>query len=213
MSTEYAEIEARITEACCKVAETEKPNIAHIEWEFEVPESRLWARWNGRQTRGSRPAVNKRLTEAEELAVCMYLKRLDTIGTSVRLPMVKNCANDILKRNHPSGTSDPPPTVSEVWSKRFLARHPEFHIRKQKAIEDEWKNAHDPGVILDWFARYQQECEESGVLVGNRYNFDETGFRIGIGRNQWIVTMDPDRQAHLGSTTNRELVTACEAIS
>jgi len=157
--------------------------------------------------------VNKRLTEAEELPVCMYLKRLDTIGTSARLPMVTNCANDILKRNHPSGTSDPPPTVSEVWSKRFLARHPEFHIRKQKAIEEERKNAHDPGVILDWFARYQQVCEESGVLEGDRYNFDETGFRIGIGRNQWIVTMDPDRQAYLGSTTNRELVTSCEAIS
>jgi len=44
MSTEYAEIEARITEACCKLAETEKPNIAHIAWEFEVPESRLRAR-------------------------------------------------------------------------------------------------------------------------------------------------------------------------
>ena len=154
MSTEFAAIEARITEACCKLAESQRPNIAHIAREFEVPESRLRARWNGRQTQGSRPAVNKRLTEAEELAVCMYLKRLDTIGTSARLHMVTNCANDILKRNHPSGTSDPPTTVSEVWSKRFLARHPEFHIRKEKAIEEERKNAHNPEVILDWFARY-----------------------------------------------------------
>jgi len=49
--------------------------------------------------------------------------------------------------------------------------------------------------------------------VGNQYNFDETGFRIGVGRDQWIVTMDPNRQAYLGSSTNRELVTSCEAIS
>ena len=49
--------------------------------------------------------------------------------------------------------------------------------------------------------------------MGDRYNFDETGFRIGVGRDQWIVTMDPNRQAYLGSSTNRELVTSCEAIS
>jgi len=97
MSTEYAAIEARITEACCKLAESEKPNIAHIAQEFEVPESGLWARENGWQTRGSWPAANKSLTEAEELAVCMYPKRHDTIGTLACLPIVTNCANDILK--------------------------------------------------------------------------------------------------------------------
>jgi len=106
----------------------EKPNIAGVAREFEVPESCLRARWNGRQTRSRRAAVNRRLTKAEELAVCMYLNRLDTIGTSARLHMVTSCANDILRRNYPGSSPDPAPTVSEVWSKRFLNRHPEFYI-------------------------------------------------------------------------------------
>ena len=45
------------------------------------------------------------------------------------------------------------------------------------------------------------------------YNFDETGFCIGIGKDQWIITRDPNRQAYLVSSTNRELVSVCETIS
>ena len=44
MSTEYVEIEARISNACSKLGESEKPNIAGVAREFEVPESRLRAR-------------------------------------------------------------------------------------------------------------------------------------------------------------------------
>jgi len=212
MSTKYAELEARIAEACFKLGESEKLNIAGVAREFEVPESSLRACWNGRQTRSRRSAVNRRLTEAEELAVCMYLKRLDTIEISAQLHKVTSCAHDILRRNHPRSSPDPPPTVSEVWSKRFLNRYPEFYIRQQKAIEEQRKKAHDLEVILDWFARYQSLCQERGILVGDWYNFDEIGFRIGVGRDQWIVTMDSNQQAYLGSSTNRELVTLCEAI-
>ena len=66
---------------------------------------------------------------------------------------------------------------------------------------------------MDSYTRYQAVCEKKGILVSDRYNFDQTGFRIGVGRNQWIVTVDPDRQAYLGSSTNRELVTSCKVIS
>jgi len=48
---------------------------------------------------------------------------------------------------------------------------------------------------------------------GDRYNFDETGFRIGVGHDQWIVTLDPKQQSYLASTSNRQLVTVCETIS
>ncbi len=42
---------------------------------------------------------------------------------------------------------------------------------------------------------------------------DKTGFRIEIGREQWIITRDPNRQAYLGSSSNRELVTAVKCMS
>jgi len=128
--------------------------------------------------------------------------------------MVTKCANSILRQNYTSGDSaSAPPTVSSSWTNRFLDRHPEFYIRKQKTLEEERKRAHDPKTILDWFQRFRLLCEEKGIVKEDLYNFDETGFRIGVGRDQWILTLDPERQSYLPSTTNRELITCCEVIS
>ena len=41
---------------------------------------------------------------------------------------------------------------------------------------------------------------------------DETGFRIGVGKNQWIVTVDPSRQSYLASSNNRDYITVVEVI-
>ena len=55
--------------------------------------------------------------------------------------------------------------------------------------------------------------DEKGIQPGGIYNFDETGFRVDVGKNQWIVTRDSSREMYLGSCTNRDFVTIYEAIS
>ncbi|RPA98858.1 hypothetical protein L873DRAFT_1627869, partial [Choiromyces venosus 120613-1] len=78
---------------------------------------------------------NKWLSEAKELAVYLYLKRLDSIGMSARLLIVTSCGNAILKHNHeldsPISSNNPPPTVGPIWTPCFLEQYPEFHIHKQ----------------------------------------------------------------------------------
>ena len=81
-------IESRITDACDNLQKSKKPNVARMAGEFQVPLSRLRGRWKGRQSRVERPAGNKMFTEAEELAICINLRRLNTIGTCARLPMI-----------------------------------------------------------------------------------------------------------------------------
>jgi len=122
MSEKYTEIEARIKEVCKKLNNCEKPNVAAVAREFEVPETRLRARWNERQSRRDRPAAGRKLTEDQELAVCLYLKQLDTIGTSARFPMVTSCADFILRQSHPDHLTTPPSTVGPNWTTRFLER-------------------------------------------------------------------------------------------
>ena len=110
MSEAYADIESQITDACDNLRKSKKPNVARTAREFQVLLSRLRWRWKGCQTRVEWPAGNKRLTEAEELAVCIYLKRLDAIGTCARLPMITSCANEILRKDdHVEHLLDPPP--------------------------------------------------------------------------------------------------------
>ena len=150
MPEKYAEIEARIEAACERLSELDKPNIAAMAREFQVPDSRLCALWNGVQPKTQRPAANKRLSDEEELAVCLYLKRLDSIGTSARLPMLTGCANAILRWRKCTSPDSPPPTVGPNWTIRFLERYPEFHIRKQKSLDANRKEAHHPDDLFKY---------------------------------------------------------------
>ena len=108
---------------------------------------------------------------------------------------------------------DPAPVIGDNWALRFLERHPEYFIKKQQTIDTNRKNAHKPNNILAWFKKYHAVCQEHNIQPADQYNFDETGFRIGIGRDQGIITCDPNRQGYLASSTNRELVSVCETIS
>ena len=126
--------------------------------EFRVPEQRLRARLVGYLSKQERPATSRRLSEDQELTVCQYLDRLDTIGTTARMIMITSCANSILRRNH-TDTTTPPPTVSEKWARRFLNRYPKYYVRKQKIIDTARKKSHDPDDILEWFQKYKAICD------------------------------------------------------
>ncbi len=47
----------------------------------------------------------------------------------------------------------------------------------------------------------------------NTWNFDETGYRMGIARSDWIITVDPVRRIYMSDPDNREFCIAIECIS
>ena len=53
--------------------------------------------------------------------------------------------------------------------------------------------------------------QEEGILPNDTYNMDETGFRIGIGKDQLIITKRK-RTHYFGLSENRESTTAIECI-
>ena len=55
---------------------------------------------------------------------------------------------------------------------------------RQKLIELVRKLAHDPVVIQNWYERFQALYTQYGVLDEDIWNFDETGFQIGIRKSQ-----------------------------
>ena len=125
--------------------------------------------------------------------------------------MVTSCANTILWNAHTG--SSPPPVVNNQYTNRFLNLHPEYFLRKQKSLDSDRKNPHQPDNIRPWFAKYHAVCEEHSIQPCDQYNFNETEFRIGISCDQWIITQDPTCQAYLDTATNRTLVTVCKTIS
>jgi len=188
------------------------PEIAKTARTYNVPYQRLLARYHGRQSKHERPGAGRKLNNTQDLAVCQYLEHLDRMGTSARYGMLAHCANTILKLSHNDPTTLPP-TVGPLWPKRFLQAHPQFHIRKQQSLDIARKNAHDPENIRVWFRGYQQLCMDFGIQEGDIYNFDETGFRIGVGKFQWIITRDLSRKSYHASDNNRKFVTVVECVS
>jgi hypothetical protein len=126
--------------------------------------------------------------------------------------VVETAANSILRE----GSTDknlPSPTIGGHWLKRFFQRHPEYRIRKRRAIDLDRKKAHEPATIQTWFEKLKATIDQYGITEDNIYNFDETGFNIGIGRDQWIITREFSKPVWTGSNTNREYATVIEAVS
>jgi hypothetical protein len=100
-----------------------------------------------------------------------------------------------------------------MWPLRFGERYPKYFKRRQKTINIHRKRAHDPEDIEDWYERYRQICKLYDIEPAHIWNVDGTGFMIGIGRDQWVLTRDATRPSYLDSSTNRKLVTVIEAVS
>jgi hypothetical protein len=63
------------------------------------------------------------------------------------------------------------------------------------------------------FREFKAIVNEKGIPKGDIYNMDETGFQIGVGGNQWVITMDWKRPQTSPSDTNRDYITSVEVVS
>ena len=71
--------------------------------------------------------------------------------------------------------------------------------------------AQDPEAIERWFENPNPII--SGVEQGDICSLDESGFRVGIGNDQWVVTRDVRRAGFYASPQTRELITVVETVS
>ena len=52
-----------------------------------------------------------------------------------------------------------------------------------------------------------------GIKVGDTYNYDETGIRLGIGKKEKVITALKAFRITAAKDTNRESATVAEVIS
>lgn len=205
MPDSYTVKEARVQEALEAIPEGSKPNITRLAQEFHVPYQQLLNRYKGLNARKSN---NYALTEPEEAAVHQYIQRLDALGTACRRPMLLRAANSVLRKR-----PGPQRTVGKHWPTRFVQRFPQYKIRQQKPLAAQRKNAYKPEEVLDWYHRFDGVCKEIGVAHSDTYNMDETGFRVGVGKSQWVITEEWNRPLFQTDADNRDYITSVECIS
>jgi hypothetical protein len=107
----------------------------------------------------------------------------------------------------------PPLTVGVNWVSTFVKRRDELRSRFSKRYDYQRALNEDPKAIKEWFLMVQRAIEENGIQPEDIYNFDETGFAMGLISSQKVVT----RAEYYGRRSilqpgNREWVTAIETI-
>lgn len=210
MPGSYSDIEKRILDACTAAQSQKKQNISALARQFDVPYYRLRARIQGRATRSTRPISTKTLNNVQEKALIRWIRQLDNLYRPPTAGMIEQSANQILQRNTIDG---PPRTVDKNWVYRFIKRLPsEFQLIQQKPKDKNRLDAEEVGVLQHWYDCLEPIVKQ--IPPKNIYNFDETGFQLGQGKSQKVVTTMPVRAARGNPSKEMgELISAIECIA
>ncbi|USP76460.1 hypothetical protein yc1106_03734 [Curvularia clavata] len=99
------------------------------------------------------------------------------------------------------GQDPPPPPTGKCWVSRFIQSQPE--------LQTKWTRR-----LYTWFKLVEETRQTYGVLDQDIYNFDETGFAMGVaGTSKVVTSSDRVGRAVIIQPGNREWVTAIECAN
>ena len=204
------EQEGRILLAITAIQKQEISTIREAARLFNVPRTTLQRRLAGHTTRAETRANGHKLTEIEEESLVQWILSMDSRGAAPRPATVREMADLLLAARG----STPVQTVGENWVNKFVKRHAELSTRFSRRYNYERAKCGDPKIIHEWFDCVQHTILQYGINPDDIYNFDETGFAMGLTATAKVVT----RSEYYGRRSllqpgNREWVTAIEAIS
>ena len=172
-----------------------------------MPETTLRNRRAGTAPRRSIQANLSRLTRHEEEVVIQYIRKLDARGFAPTLSYVREMANQLLAKR--SGGQ-----VGEKWAYRLIHRRPEVKSQVTRQRDHQRVLCSDLAVISPWFDLVRNVKAKYGILDKDTYNFDETGFQMGVGGSVKVVTASERRLKPLGvQPSDREWVTLIAGIN
>jgi hypothetical protein len=176
---------------------------------YNVPYSTLNYRLSGRVARVEIRANSHKLTPIEEQVLIQWIISMDNRGYPPRVCAVQNAARLLLQQRVGPSTS-----IGINWTARFIKRQPALQSRFNRKYDYQRAQCEDPELIGAWFRLVSNTIQKYGIQQEDIYNFDETGFAMGIASTSRVVTTSDRRgkppQLQPG---DREWVTAIEAIN
>ncbi|EDO02989.1 hypothetical protein SS1G_05466 [Sclerotinia sclerotiorum 1980 UF-70] len=147
-------------------------------------------------------ANNLNLTEKEEEVLIQYIIDMDERGFAPKLSGVEDMANYILESRGAK-------RVGKLWAHRFVKCCTKLKTRFNRVYDFQRALCEDPKLIEEWFGLVSNMRAKYGIQDCDFYNFDETGFMMGIICPGMVVTSSErngrNKAIQLG---NREWATA-----
>lgn len=174
---------------------------------YKVPRATLADRMAGRTYRSDSKANCYKLTDLEEESILQYILDLDSRGFAPRLASVEDMANLLLESRGAL-------RVGKNWAYRFVQRRPELKTRFNRVYDFQRALCEDPELIGAWFRLVENMRAKYGIVDSDFYNFDETGFMMGIISSSMVVTRADRRgRGKAVQPGNREWATAIVCIN
>jgi hypothetical protein len=174
---------------------------------YKVGRMMLWRRQKGIQSRRDWIPESRKLSDLEEQIIVQFILDLDSRGFPPRLRGVEEMANRLL------ADRDAPP-VGKRWASNFVKRQKELKTRFFRRYDYQRAKCEDPTIIRNWFRLVENTIAKYGVRSDEIYNFDETGFMMGVIASGMVVT-GTERRGRPKSVQpgNREWITVIQAIN
>ena len=174
---------------------------------YEVPQKTISDRINGRPQRERTQPNRRKMEPIEEQTLVRYIIDQDVRGFPMRLSYVEDMANLLLE----SRGGKP---VGKHWARRFIDAQPALKTKFNRRYDYQRALCEDPVVISKWFELVRNMMAKHGIQEEDVYNFDETGFMMGIISASMVVTRS-DRRGKAKSVQpgNREWATVIECIN
>ena len=174
---------------------------------YNVPRTTLRRRRNGIMSRRDSAPKSRNLTELEEQTIVQYVLDLDSRSFPPRLRDVEDMANRLL-------TERDAPRVGERWASNFVKRQPQLKTHFFRRYDYRRAQCEDPEVIQGWFTLVRNTIAKYGIVESDIYNFDETGFMMGVISSGMVVTSAHRRSGtKLVQPGNREWVTVIQGVN
>jgi hypothetical protein len=178
---------------------------------YNVPESTLRTRLRGVHPRSEIVSVNRKLSTTEEQSLVQWILDLNRQGFPPYIIDVRRMADALLAAR---GQDPPPPPVGKNWVSRFVNSQSELQTKWNRKVYSQRALCEDPVAISAWFNLVEETRQAYGILDTDTYNFDETGFMMGVAATSKVVTSsDTVGRAATVQPGNRDWVTTIECIN
>ena len=204
------EQEGRILLAISAIKNDEICNIREAARLYNVPRTTLQRRLNGHGFRAEQRANSHKLTQNEEESIVQWTLSLDRRGAAPRPAHVREMADILLSKRGYTTTI----TVGDKWVYNFIKRHDQLKSRFSRRYNYQRAKCEDPKVIREWFNRVQITIMQHGIPYEDIYNFDETGYAMGLVATAKVVSRaEMVGKPFLIQPGNWEWVTSIECVN
>ena len=176
-----AEQEGRILLAISNLKNEKIRSVRKAAEIYNISQSTLQNRINGMPYRAEKRANNHKLTQSEENSLVKWVLDLDRRRLPPRHSLVREIANYMLLQR---GNQQ----ISTNWVTKLIKRRPEIDSKFTRKYNYERTKYKDPKIIQEHFNHIRAAISEYSILPEDIFNFNKTGFAIGLCTTTRVIT-------------------------